>query len=159
MDISSISSTQVSQLMGLLNMGTSGGLEGSSGGLESGQVLGGTVDISRGGSFRNWIEGLDAGAKAEMKAFHEEMKAAIESGDFDVTEMAEKAPQALKDHAAEMGIELEEMLDGMVERMRTGRRLPPIQSYNAQGLSLSISEDTQSSLVDSLLEILESEEA
>lgn len=75
-----------------------------------GRIGGDNFDITKAGRMANFISGLSEDEKAEMQAFHEEMIQAVQSGNFDASEMAEKAPDALKEFAEENDIDLEEML-------------------------------------------------
>ena len=93
--------------------------------------------------------------RAEMQAFHEEMKEAVESGTFDAAEMAENAPEALKTFAEENGIDLEEMLTDMAER--GGPPPTPPIGYDSNGAGiLSSSQDVT---METLLQMIADEDS
>jgi len=80
----------------------------------------------------NRMSPLSDEENAEMRAFHEEMREAVEEGSFNAAEMAQKAPESLKAFAEEKGIDLEEMLTEDADRIsRLGGR--PLPTYNSTG--------------------------
>ncbi len=80
----------------------------------------------------NRMSPLSDEENAEMRAFHEEMREAVEEGSFDAAEMAQKAPESLKAFAEEKGIDLEEMLTEDADRIsRLGGG--PLPTYNSAG--------------------------
>ena len=150
MDIQSTTSTAAMWQMDpvRLNAGTQSGEEAF-----QGRIGGDHFDITKAGRMANFISGLSEDDKAEMKTFHEEMMAAVQSGDFDAAEMAEKAPDALKEFAEENDIDLEEMLEQGPPPGRP-RGMPPSGMggmYNSAGLGISNqSQDLTESLMDGL---------
>ncbi len=118
-----------------------------------GRTGGDHFDITKAGRMANFMSGLNEDEKAEMKTFHEEMMAAVQSGNFDAAEMAEKAPDALKEFAGENDIDLEEML---AQGPPPGgpRGMPPSGMggmYNSAGLTTANqSQDLTESLMDQL---------
>jgi hypothetical protein len=116
------------------------------------------LDISPAGKLGGMISEMSEEDKAEMDAFHQKMREAIESGTFDASEMAEEAPEALKAFAEENGIDLEEMLTTMAERGGPPGP-PPVGLYNSNGVGISdSSEDETTDLIDMLFAEEDSED-
>jgi DNA-binding FadR family transcriptional regulator len=108
------------------------------------------VDISTSGKFRNDISQWSEDEHAEMRAFHEEMMAAIENGTFDASEMATSAPETLKAFAEENGIDLETMLTDQASRADKGPMgmgPPPLMSVgNFEDPNSQLSDDEKEEL-------------
>jgi hypothetical protein len=108
------------------------------------------LDISAVGNLRNMmrnmISSMSEEERAEMQAFDEEVRKAIESGDFDAAEMAEKAPEKLKALAEENGLDLEEMLKARAEMLKArmeGEDCPLVGLYNSNGIGIPVSYQDQ----------------
>ena len=110
-------------------------------GMESfrGKFGGDRLDISKIGEMKSLISGMSDEGKAEMRAFHQEMCREIQSGDFNASEMAAKAPDALKSWAEEKGIDLEEMLDKSANIAMDMTEKFSGMIYNSNGISLTSS--------------------
>lgn len=108
------------------------------------------LDISTAGKLGSMISEMSEDDKAEMDAFHQKMREAIESGAFDAAEMAEEAPEALKAFAEENGIDLEEMLTTMAERGGPPGP-PPVGLYNSNGIGIPDSSQDQTTDLINLL--------
>ena len=85
------------------------------------------------------ISGMSAEDKAEMQAFQQEMRNAMESGTFDAAAMAEKAPESLKAFAEKNGLDLEEMLTKMAKGGPPPGGPPP-ELYNSEGIGIPASD-------------------
>lgn len=129
------------------------------GGMQSGQealqgrIGGDNFDITPAGRMANFISGLSEDEKAEMQAFHEEVIQAVQSGNFDAAELAENAPDALKEFAEENDIDLEEMLKQGPPPGGPGGMRPPDMGmiYNSAGFGVtSQSDDLPGTLMDRL---------
>ena len=150
MDIQSISAMAAMWQMDptQLNTGAQSGQEAF-----QGRIGGDNSDITKAGRMANFISSLSEDDKAEMQAFHEEMIAAVQSGNFDASEMAEKAPDALKEFAEEKDIDLEEMLkQGPPPGRHKGMPHSGMEGmYNSAGLGVTNqSEDLTATLLDQL---------
>lgn len=111
---------------------------------------GDTLTIGKAGNMMNMVSSMSEEDKAEMQAFHQEMREAVESGTFDAAEMAEKAPEGLQAFAEENGIDLEEMLTAMAERGGPPGG-PPIGFYNSNGMGISdLDQDQTTELISQL---------
>lgn len=86
-------------------------------GMESGTQVG----LSGAGQ----MMGMDSSSKAEMRDFHDTVKAAMDSGEFDAEALAAEAPQALKDAAEAQGTDVASMLEGLPERMEEMASMGP----------------------------------
>ena len=71
------------------------------------------VDVSSLGQLKNKLEGLGEQDKAAMADFRSQIKDAKDSGNFDAAVLADKAPDALKQAASELGVEVEELVGQM----------------------------------------------
>ncbi len=129
-----------------LNAGAQSGQEAF-----QGRIGSDNSDITKAGRMANFMSSLSEDDKAEMQAFHEEMIAAVQSGNFDASEMAEKAPDALKEFAEENDIDLEEMLKKGPPPGRPNGMPPSGMGgmYNSAGLGVTTqSEDLTATLLD-----------
>ena len=66
------------------------------------------------------MDGPSETEREEMRAFHESILAAMESGEFDAEALAEAAPDSVKAFAEEQGIELTDLVSDLASR-----ELPP----------------------------------
>lgn len=132
MDINSLGMSQTIQAFDPSRMfcGFQSGETPFNGGIEDSGL-----NISTTGKMMTLISGMSAEDKAEMQAFHQEMRNAIESGTFDAAEMAEKAPESLKAFAEKNGLDLEEMLTKMAKGGPPPGGPPP-ELYNSEGIGI-----------------------
>jgi hypothetical protein len=98
---------------------------------------------------------LSADELAQAEAFRVEMRAALRSGDFDAAQMAESAPDFLKQQAEESGVSLEEAFGQLGERVdqiksRINSALAG-GALAAPGLSLGASQSPSDFGLESLL--------
>ncbi len=66
------------------------------------------------------VDGPSETEREEMRAFHESILEAMESGEFDAEALAEAAPDSVKAFAEEQGIELTDLVSDLASR-----ELPP----------------------------------
>jgi hypothetical protein len=117
--------------------------------------LGGKPTVSSLGQLMSNSAELSADELAQAEAFRAEMRTALRSGDFDAAQMAESAPDFLKQQAAESGVSLEEAFGQLGERVEQIRsRITSALAGGAlaaPGLSLGVSQSPSDISLESLL--------
>lgn len=96
--------------------GTNSALDGAFGRMRD------SLSVSPLGQLTSGASGLSAQQIEEAKAFRAEMRESLRSGNFDPEEMAERAPDFLKQRAEESGVSLTEafgQLGDRVEQIRS----------------------------------------
>lgn len=79
-----------------------------------------SVDISKEAKFKSEISGLNEETRLAVQAFRQEVRQALHSGEFNPTEMAERAPDELKALAEERGVDLEDAFTKIQDHFEDG---------------------------------------
>ena len=109
-----------------------------------------TQRISPLGNLAGTMPALSVDQQAELRVFRDEMRAALTSGSFDAAEMAGKAPEFMKQHAADKGVLLEDAFQQLGDRVHSLQALKsglPAVGYSDLGQG-------QNDLLQSLLTAL-----
>jgi len=109
-----------------------------------------TERISPLGNLAGTMPTLSADQQAELRVFRDEMRAALTSGSFDAAEMAGKAPEFMKQDAADKGVLLEDAFQQLGDRVHSLQALKsglPAVGYSDLGQG-------QNDLLQSLLTAL-----
>jgi hypothetical protein len=97
------------------------------------------------------MSGLSADERAQAQAFRDEMRSAMRSGDFNPEEMAQKAPDFMKQRAEENGVSLTDVFQQIEDRVSDLRNLSSSYSF---GSMLGGNEASNSQLLESFMSAL-----
>lgn len=78
------------------------------------------IDISKMGMASSVMSGLSASEKAEITDFTKSVQQAKQSGNFDVTKLAQQAPNSVTKLAEQLNLSTEDMLTNMSDKGQQG---------------------------------------
>lgn len=105
-----------------------------------------SLQLSPMGRMGNQMPELNADQQTELRAFRDEMRTALRSGEFDAEAMASKAPDFMHEHAANNDTSLVDVFS------QIGSRVESLQAqFQNFGQGNSMFAQNQNNLLDSLL--------
>ena len=112
-------------------------------------------NISALGKIASNMSGLSADERAQAQAFRDEMRSAMRSGEFNPEEMAQKAPDFMKQRAEENGVSLTDVFQQIEDRVSALRNLSSSYSF---GSMPGGNEASNSQLLESFMSALSGED-
>jgi len=105
------------------------------------------MNISPFGKMASNMSGLSADERAQARSFRDEMRSAMKGGGFDPEEMAQKAPDFMKERAEANGVSLTDVFQQIEDRVSSLRNL----GANGFGLMQGNNVASNNQLLESLM--------
>mgnify|MGYP001599639241 CR=1 FL=1 len=144
-----ITSSSISSLQGIIQPSDNAG--GNTFSQSPSVVTGSDTNISPFAKMASNMSGLSADERAQAQAFRDEMRSAMRGGDFNPEEMAQKAPDFMKQRAEENGVSLTDVFQQIEDRVSALRNLSSSYSF---GSMLGGNEASNSQLLESFMSAL-----